>query len=84
MHLSGNNYADFIYDSTEDDIYPSYDERESNLIALVASILINPDNKSYRLPDISVNTPRDLPTNQKISKTIAVFKKNSHGIFDIV
>jgi hypothetical protein len=84
VHIGINNYYDFQYDSTNDDIYPSPSIKEQNLIATVASILINPDNRTYRLPDITINIPNDLPTNDKISKTIAVFKHNSHGIFSIL
>lgn len=84
VHLSVNNYYEFEYDTTDDAIYPSPDAREENLIATVTAILINPDNRTYRLPDITINVPNDLPTQDKIGKTIAIFKKNSHGVFDIV
>jgi hypothetical protein len=84
IHLSLNNYYDFSYDSTDDAIYPEPELREDNLISIITSLLINPDNKSYRLPDISVNVPNDLPIHDKISKTIALFKKNTSGIFEIL
>jgi hypothetical protein len=84
VHLGINNYYDFQYDTTDDDIYPTPSIKEQNLIATITSILINPDNRTYRLPDITINIPNDLPTSDKISKTIAVFKHNSHGIFDIL
>ena len=58
-------------------------DEEANLIALIASIVINPSNISYRLPDISVAVPKDLPTLDKIRKAIAVFKKNGIGVFFI-
>jgi hypothetical protein len=84
VHLSINNYYNFEYDSTNDEIYPTPEPKEENLIAIVTSLLINPDNRSIRLKDLSINIPNDLPTDQKISKTIARFKKDSHGIFDIL
>lgn len=84
VHISINNYGNFEYDSTDDTIYPELELREQNLVAAIASILINPDNRTLRLPDITISLPNDLPTNQKISKTIASFKKNSHGILEIL
>ena len=77
VHISANNYKDFIVVSST--IYPEPTTREENLIATVASLLINPDNKSYRLPDVMVNVPSDLPTSEKIRRAIVIFKKDSHG-----
>jgi hypothetical protein len=84
VHLSINNYYDFEYDSTDDKIYPDLEPREENLVAIVTSLLINPDNRSLRLPDLTVNIPNDLPTDKKISKTIARYKHDSHGVFDLL
>lgn len=84
IHLSINNYYNFEYDSTNNEIYPEPESKEKNLIAIIASLLINPDNRSIRLPDLTIGVPNDLPTDQKISKTIAIYKKDSHGIFSIL
>ncbi len=84
VHLSLNNYSDFEYDTSDDSIYPEPILREENLIAVLASIIIRPDNKSIRLPDVTINVPQDLPLNDKISKTIALFKKNSGGLFEVL
>lgn len=84
IHLSINNYYNFEYDSTTDEIYPTPESKEENLIAIVTSLLINPDNRTIRLPDLTINIPNDLPTDQKISKTIARYKKDSHGIFSLL
>jgi hypothetical protein len=82
IHISANNYKDFkVEDST---IYPEPETREENLIAAITALLIEPDNKSYRLPDVSVSVPKDLPTHEKIRRTITVFKKNVHGLFDVI
>lgn len=82
IHLSINNYYDFeVVDST---IYPEPEYREMNLIAIIAATLINPDNKSYRLPDITINVPNSLPTNDMINKIVKIFKHDVHGIFDIL
>ena len=84
IHLSINNYYNFEYDATMDDIYPTVEPKEENLIAIVTSLLINPDNRTIRLPDLTINLPNDLPTDQKISKTIARYKRDSHGVFSIL
>ena len=84
IHLSINNYYNFEYDSTTDEIYPAPEPKEENLIAIVTSLLINPDNRTIRLPDLTINIPNDLPTDQKISRTIARYKKDSHGVFSIL
>ena len=84
IHLSINNYYNFEYDSTNNEIYPIPESKEENLIAIVTSLLINPDNRTIRLPDLTISIPADLPTDQKISKTIARYKKDSHGIFTIL
>jgi hypothetical protein len=83
INLSTNNFYDFEYDTSTNEIYPEPTEREANLIAIIASLLIEPDNKTIRLPDITINAASDVPTNIKISQTIARFKKDTHGVFDI-
>lgn len=83
-HLSINNFYDYEYDSATDDIYPGLEVREENLVASIASILINPDNKSLRLPNISISYPRDYPTNEKIAKLIATFKRDKSGLFNLL
>jgi len=82
VHISAGNYKDFIVVSST--IYPEPNDREENLIAMVTSLLIDPDNKTYRLPDVSVNVPRDLPMHDKIRKTIAIFKKDIHGFLETI
>ncbi len=82
LHISANNYKDFIVENSS--IYPEPDTREISLISAVAALIIDPDNKSYRLPDISMTLPKDIPTHEKIRRTIMIFKKNSHGIIDVL
>jgi len=84
VHLSVNNYGHIEYDSSSDGFYPNVSDREESLIALITSTLINPDNRTIRLPDVTISVPNDLPTNKKIAQYIASFKRDVHGIFDIV
>jgi hypothetical protein len=79
IHISANNFTTWIVEDGE--IYPEPDDSECNLIASVTAILIKPDNISYRLPDMSIAVPKDLPTIDKIRKTISVFKHCGEGVF---
>lgn len=83
VHLSVNNYYTFEVD-VNDNFYPPITDKESNLVAFVASILIKPENQTIRLPDITINVPNNLPTRDIISKAVRIFKHNTHGVFDIV
>jgi hypothetical protein len=83
VHLSNHNYEDFTVESGNQ-IYPELTPQEETLVALIASILIEPDNKTIRLPDITIGTPNDVPTYDKIAKVIASFKHNVHGIFELL
>jgi len=83
VHLSVNNYYTFEL-ATDDNFYPEITNAEKNLVAFIAATLIKPDNRSYRLPDISVSVPKSLPTRDLISKAVAIFKHNTHGNFDII
>jgi len=77
IHMSINNLTTYIIDGTT--IYPEPTDKSANLIAMLASILINPENISYRMPDISVAVPKDLNTLDKIRKVISIYKKDSSG-----
>lgn len=83
IYLSVNNYYTFEVDATGDNFYPELVDKEKNLIALVTSILMRPNNESYRLPDISFTVPRSLPTRDIISKTISIYKHNNTGVFTL-
>jgi len=82
IHLSVNNFYDFTISSSN--IYPDPTPQEQRLIAIITGLLIEPDNKTYRLPDLTINVPRDLPLHDKIRKAILTMKHNTHGTFDIL
>ena len=82
-HLSVNNYKDFLIKGTTSTIYPEPSDKELKLIALITSLLISPDNRTYTLPNIKMSVPSDLPTIDKIRKTISIFKHNKADIFSI-
>jgi len=78
VHLSVNGYYTFEIGSNST-IYPEPDENEKNLIALITAILIEPNNKTYRLPDITVQVPNSLSKDDIIRKAISVFKLSGGG-----
>lgn len=82
IHLSVNNFYD--YTISDSNIYPDPTPAEQRLIAIVTGLLIDPDNKTYRLPDLTINVPKDLPLHDKIRKAILINKINTHGTFDIL
>lgn len=82
IHISVNNYKEFIVE--ESNIYPEPDESEKNLICLVTATLISPNNNTVRLPDLTINVPNDLPTDKKVSRIIALYKKDGHGILESI
>lgn len=83
VHISINNYMTWEIDSS-DNFYPDVLDSEKNLVAVVASILMKPDNVSYRLPDFSITVPQSMPTRDLISQAIRKFKSNTHGNFEII
>ena len=84
IHLSVNNYYTFTEDVSTY-LYPEPTDEEKNLIAAVTAILIDPNNITYRLPDITISVPNtSLPTEDKIRRLISAMKKNSSGEFFIV
>ncbi len=82
VHISVNGYYTYEVDSS-DEFHPDLDSAQKNLIAFVAAILIKPDNVSYRFPDMSIQVPKSLPTRDLISKAIAIFKRDTHGVFSV-
>ena len=79
VHLSVNGYYTFEV-GNNDTIYPEPDENENNLIAFIAAILIEPNNKTYRLPDITVQVPNPLSKDDMIRKAISIFKLGAVGV----
>lgn len=77
-------HGNINFEFHDDDISPEPTERDKNLIALVAGILMKPDNKSYRLPALTVTVPLNtMPTDEIVRKAIAAFKRNATGVFSL-
>lgn len=71
---------------SNDEIYPTPSAQEESLIAMVASIIAEPNNSSYSLPDVKVTVPKSLPTRDLVRKTINLFKRPSGaaGVFEVL
>jgi len=84
IELSIYQYKQFEIISSN--VYPEPEYNEENLIAMIAGILINPDNKTLKTPDLSIVQPyASLPTKERIERTITVFKKSRDvGRFEII
>lgn len=80
--LSVFNY--YTWEVVNSSVYPEPEPREVNLIAMVTQLIIDPDNKSYRLPDVGVSVPKDRPLHDKIGALVATFKRDCHGVFEII
>lgn len=68
------NYGLFIVSGTN--INPEPTSSQQNLIALIASILLKPENRSIRMPDLSITQMSTLSTDERITRIIALFKQN--------
>jgi hypothetical protein len=82
-HLSICNYYTFEVE-TNGNIYPDLQDKEANLIAFITATLIEPNNTTYRLPDLTISVPQSLPTEDLIRKAVTIFKHDTHGLFNIV
>ena len=83
-HLSINNTVDFQVLSENNYVEPSPSIKQQNLISIIAGLILEPDNKSYRLPDINVIAPIDDPLHTKIRKVIGAYKIDKIGILTLI
>ena len=83
VYLSNYNYENFEVESG-DNIYPEPTKEEEKLIALITSIIIDPNNQTIRLPDLTITPQSNLSLEDKIAKAISSFKKNTTGLFELL
>lgn len=81
VYISVEKYKDFKNQS--DYIFPTPIEKEENLIALIASILINPPVKSYRTPEFSITFGETMSKEEKIKKLVKQYKSYI-GVIDYI
>ena len=82
VFISVYSYEDSDYELESGDVIsPTPDNKTTDEIALIASILINPDWTSYKLPNVSVVYPRKMPKEERIEKLIGKYNSGL-GISD--
>lgn len=69
--------------SGEEVISPTPNNRTTDLIALISSILIKPDYTSYKLPNVTVIYNGKMPKEDRIEKLIGKFNMGL-GVNDII
>lgn len=83
-YLSINQYhPNFELNTAEDSLYPIPSQEETKLIAMVASILIQPNWSRFTLAGTTTVFPRTKSKDDKIKEVISVFKR-SNGIIGII
>ena len=75
VHLSINSYiSSEDYEVEDDEIYPIPTNKDEDMIAFIASILIKPNYVSYRTPTIEVRYPKNVDKDEKIQKLIKLYR----------
>ncbi len=65
--------SDTDYELEDETIVPTPDNKTTDLIAVIASILINPDYAMYKLPNLTVQYSGRIPKQDRIEKLIMKF-----------
>ena len=65
--------CDTDFEFEDDDVYPTLNSREEDLVAIVSSILIKPNYSEYKLPNITVKYPRTMDKETKMQRIIEKF-----------
>lgn len=74
---------DYEVDVEDDSIHPNPDNKTEDLIAIIASILINPNYSQYSLPNLKVIYPKTMDKETRIQKIVSRFQMGL-GISEIV
>lgn len=83
--ISINNSCgkDFELETDISEVVPTPTNRELDLIALIAAIIIKPNYSIYRLPNLTVRYPRTMNKEDKIQRIISRFTSGL-GISDTI
>lgn len=81
--ISVFSYCETDFELEDGDIFPTPDNKTTDLISLIASILIKSDWTSYKLPNLTVTYPRTMPKEERIEKLIKKFQSGL-GICEII
>ena len=74
---------DYEAEVEDDSIHPNPDNKTEDLIAIIASILINPNYSQYSLPNLKVIYPKTMDKETRIQKIVSRFQMGL-GISEIV
>jgi len=83
ISVHSDNSMDWELDVENNYISPTPENREEDLICLVASILIKPDYSQYKTSTVAVTYAGKLSRDAKIERLVCKFTR-SLGVFDIV
>ena len=82
ISLYSSIYTD--YELEDDEIFPTPDNAVTDLICIIASILIKPNYKKYSLPGgVTIDYPKNICKEDKIQKLIREFEAGN-GITDLL
>jgi len=71
--ISLTAYCESDFEFEDDDVYPTPNSKEEDLIAIISAILIKPNYSEYKLPNITVKYPRTMDKETKIQRIIEKF-----------
>lgn len=77
------SYCSTDFEIESEGIYPTPDNKTTDLIAIISSILIKPNYSEYRLPNITVRFPRTMTKENRIAKIVSRFQ-SSIGVNDVI
>lgn len=79
--MSFYGYAESDYEIEDNGIYPTPDNRTTDVVAIIASVLINPDYTKYQLPNsVTILFNKRMTKFQKIDKILNRF---AMGVGDV-
>ena len=81
--ISVFSYCETDFEYEEDEILPTPDNKTTDLISLIASMLIKPDYNQYSLPNLKVIYNNKLSKEERIEKLIKKFQ-SSLGICEVI
>jgi len=71
--MSIYSYDSIDYEIDNNSIYPTPDNKTVDFIAIITSVLINPNWSQYKLPNMTVSYPRNMSKEEKIQKLVKEF-----------
>lgn len=82
-YIAINDLKDFYYNTSDDEITPFLSKSEEYLVAIIASIILNPNYSVYKTSTIEIRYPGNKSKEDKITDVIKKFKFNPGLIFGV-